>query len=289
MPARTNDFQKLIFLIEQQLAPHGAVVRESVLLTDHRTGDGREIDIMIEIQSGVHPFKMAIECIGHSRPAPVTWIEQIQQKHADIPIHKTILVSRSGFSRAARLKATALDMEAISLREALSADWAVIPNRKGALNLIISVRSPINVKMNFVPPLPDGLHVSQLTLHAPSGEALPDSRTVLLNTFFQDPEVQAAEETVVSGTSKIVQGELVFPSGTYGTDGDGNRYELRSWKVEATISKDNSHVSLQNASYSASACVAYGTVRQFGLKADVLFLERQGEGLTFTLSFRKPT
>jgi hypothetical protein len=252
MPKRTNDFQKLIFLIEQQLAPHGAIVRESPLLRDHRTGNQREIDILIETRSGLHPLSIAIECIDHKRPAPVTWVEQIQQKHADVPVNKTILVSRSGFSKAALLKAHAFNMEAIPIREALAANWVRVANRLGLLDLTTWVRTPINVKMNFVSPAPSDLDLAQLTIHAPTGELLGDPRTVLLGSFFPSPEVQEIENALADCSSTLVRGSLVFPPGTYGADGAGNTYEFRSWAVEATITKASFHVPLKNASYTSA-------------------------------------
>jgi hypothetical protein len=45
MPRRTNDFQKLVFQIERQLAPLGAVVEESAMLPERGTGDLREVDV----------------------------------------------------------------------------------------------------------------------------------------------------------------------------------------------------------------------------------------------------
>jgi hypothetical protein len=290
MPKRSNDFQKLIFLIEQNLAQQNATVRESVLLRDHRTGEQRELDILIETLSGVHPFTIAIECIDHSRPASVTWVEQIRQKHEDVPVNKTILVSRSGFSKAARLKAALFDMETISLQEALSADWGpLVTQRLGVFNLTTCVRHPINVKVHLFPPPPEGLDRSQLSLHTPTGEPLDDARTILERSVFMSPTIQAVEETLAPGTSTIVGGEVKFPPGTHAIDRDGNKYELLSWTVEATISKEHSSVPLKNASYTPSASVAYGTLRQFGLQGDVLFLEKEGEpGLSFTVCWRTP-
>jgi hypothetical protein len=47
MPKRTNDFQRLIYLVRVNLAD-GATVTESKMLKDRITGTMREVDICIE-------------------------------------------------------------------------------------------------------------------------------------------------------------------------------------------------------------------------------------------------
>jgi hypothetical protein len=77
MPQRSNRFQRLIELLERQLAPVGANVFGSRLLRDYRSGEDREVDIIIETTSGIHPIRIGIEVIDHKRPASSTWIESI--------------------------------------------------------------------------------------------------------------------------------------------------------------------------------------------------------------------
>jgi len=47
MPKRSNPFQKLIALVNQQLAGHAEVV-ESAFLSDSITGKPREVDVLIK-------------------------------------------------------------------------------------------------------------------------------------------------------------------------------------------------------------------------------------------------
>lgn len=65
MPKRTTNFQDLIELLERQLAPVGAKVIASKLLKDARSGEDREVDIVIETTSGIHPLTIGIEVIEH--------------------------------------------------------------------------------------------------------------------------------------------------------------------------------------------------------------------------------
>src|SRR5215208_4058954 len=123
MPQRTNPFQQLVHLIEQLLTSHGATVTESKEFIDQVTGEKREVDIVIETKSGVHPFIIGIECRDRKRPADAPWIEEIASKHQDIGINKTIVVSRSGFYKPALRKAKQRKIDALTLSEAQESDW----------------------------------------------------------------------------------------------------------------------------------------------------------------------
>lgn len=122
MPKRSNAFQKLIFLVNQQLAKHGHVV-ESPLLTDTVTGELREVDVLIETSIAGYEIKLAIECIDRKRKADTPWIEGILQKHKNLPTDKLILVSRSGFSVAALKKAEFYNLPVFTLEDAIEQDW----------------------------------------------------------------------------------------------------------------------------------------------------------------------
>jgi hypothetical protein len=125
MPARTNKFQKLVFEIERQLAPLGAVVKESAMLPERLTGELREVDILISIDGGQHRVQIGIECQDRSRPATKQWVEAIAKKHEDLGINKTVLISSSGFYSAARRRAESLFISVLDIEGIAKADWPV--------------------------------------------------------------------------------------------------------------------------------------------------------------------
>src|SRR5688572_13707857 len=102
MPPRSNQFQRLVFLVKKVLAPTGATVTESKMLIDRETGDEREVDICIETTLAGHPVTLSIECQDHKRITDVTWVEQMYSKHQRLATSTLILASRSGFSKRAR-------------------------------------------------------------------------------------------------------------------------------------------------------------------------------------------
>jgi len=126
MPQRSNAFQQLITLLHQQLDDR-AVVTESKLLGDQRTGDSREVDIVIAGRSGGYPITIGVECMDHKRKASVEW--RMWAKHQDLHTDKIVLVSRSGFARNAAAKAEKLDMVTLSLDGAAKADWTRIAGK----------------------------------------------------------------------------------------------------------------------------------------------------------------
>lgn len=101
MPRRSNEFQRLIFLINQQVAG-GASVTESKMLVDRITGAEREVDICIEQQVAGHNIMVSVECRDHKRRAGVAWVETMKAKHERLATNALVLVSRAGFTKEAR-------------------------------------------------------------------------------------------------------------------------------------------------------------------------------------------
>ena len=114
MPARTNRFQRLVKLVKQHVAGDGNVV-ESRMLIDARTGEKREVDLVVETLVAGHRVHVCFECVGRGRSATVEWIEGMRGKHQDLPTSKLVLVSERGFTKAARKKAVALSFELLEL------------------------------------------------------------------------------------------------------------------------------------------------------------------------------
>jgi hypothetical protein len=122
MPKRSNEFQRLVYLVRVNLAA-GATVHESKMLRDRITGHEREVDVCVEGIVGGTPVNVCIECRDRSRPADVTWVDEMKSKHERLPTHALILVSRSGFTNQARGLAQASGIEAISFDEVDRADF----------------------------------------------------------------------------------------------------------------------------------------------------------------------
>jgi hypothetical protein len=122
VPKRTNAFQKLVHLLNEQLSPL-ATVTESKELYDPTAKTMREIDVLIEVMEGETAHRVGIECRDHKNRQDVIWVEGVVTKHRDLGLDKSILVSATPFTRAAEEKAATHGISLVSMSEALKTDW----------------------------------------------------------------------------------------------------------------------------------------------------------------------
>ena len=101
MPARTNE-EEVIALLRRLLAKDGCEVAESAILRDARTGDEREVDIVMRCPvSDDVTITVSCEVVARDRPMSVEWVQQQLKKHADLPTNTLVLASWSGFTKGA--------------------------------------------------------------------------------------------------------------------------------------------------------------------------------------------
>lgn len=122
MPARSNSFQRLIRAIQGHLSRTGTVT-ESRFLQDRDTRSPVEVDIVIEETIGSHKILIGVECTAGKRKATVEWYREMRAKHADLPIAKTVLVSKSGFTREVHKKAKKDDVTLLTPIKAATFKW----------------------------------------------------------------------------------------------------------------------------------------------------------------------
>lgn len=127
MPKRTNEFQKIIYLIQKQLAGQ-ATVTQSKMLTDTQSKSKVEVDIVIEFAFAGTNLNIGIETTAKSRKATVEWIREMINKHEHLPINKTILVSKTGFTKEALKKAKLNKIDAVTIENAKKMDWKGVVN-----------------------------------------------------------------------------------------------------------------------------------------------------------------
>ena len=104
MPQRTNDFQKLVDIIQRKFAPAGSKITSSAMVTA-ADGSQREVDILIESALGIYPFKIAIEAKDHGRALDVTAIEAMVGKYnaiGGIIVNKVVIVAHAFSANAVK-------------------------------------------------------------------------------------------------------------------------------------------------------------------------------------------
>lgn len=125
MPKRSNQFQKIVTYIAEQLAPLGATVRESVELPEKGlSGVRREIDTLIEVEAGLTRVRVAVESRNRKRKDDIQWIDDLIGKYANLPVDRVLAVSSAGFSSSAKQKAALHNIEILSPQEIVDTDWS---------------------------------------------------------------------------------------------------------------------------------------------------------------------
>jgi len=136
MPKRTNEYQKLILSINKHLSHTDAVVTESRMLWDCEFETDREVDICIEQVVAGTPVIVGIECTDLSRPLGPQKVEALHAKHKNLGIHKTIIVSKSGFTRTVEAFAKKRGVELLSFGKAMKRSWPTYMDKLKEMKIV---------------------------------------------------------------------------------------------------------------------------------------------------------
>jgi hypothetical protein len=182
MPERSNEFQRLIFLLKQQLGRE-ATVTESKMLKDLVTGANREVDICIETVVTSEPVMVSVECRDRKRAADVTWVEEMKAKHERLSTNALILISRNGFSARAVELARAYNIRTLKFEETTEDDVARVFGNLDSLwtkvftltptKVVATVASTGDLPAERVAMLPDN------TIHDADGTAIAPIRDLV--------------------------------------------------------------------------------------------------------------
>ncbi len=102
MPKRSNDFQRLVYLLQKTTAPLNATVTESELEPDTSTGEPREIDVCLKCADGDVRILIAVEVKYEKRRMSIERFDGFLGKYfveGGVDIDKLIIVNAAGFVR----------------------------------------------------------------------------------------------------------------------------------------------------------------------------------------------
>ena len=116
MPKRSNQFQRLVYLVKKHVAGD-AQVTESKMLPDLVTGKAREVDICVEQTIADHATMLSVECRDWKRKQGVGWIEEMKAKHDRLPTDLLVLASTRGFTEEATRVAESYGIQLLTLEE----------------------------------------------------------------------------------------------------------------------------------------------------------------------------
>lgn len=132
MPKRSNDFQRLVYLVRLNLAD-GATVTESKMMRDRLPRSYREVDIVIEGKVGSQPVVVCVECRDHKRVADVGWIDAMKAKHDRLETNVLLLASSAGFTKEATAVGVKYGIELFTLESQDTADLPSLIGPNGSL------------------------------------------------------------------------------------------------------------------------------------------------------------
>ena len=250
MPRRTNIFQKLILLINKQIAGQ-AKVTESALLPDAVTGKMREVDILIEGEVGVYKTVIGIECIDWRRKADVTWIEKMYQKHQNLATDKLVAVSRLGFTSNANKKARFYNIETLSFENALGYDWM---RQLRSIEMIAWDLEIVSNEIQLTDTVEDATIETPIRFCDPSGKQ-HDLLRLLRSDIVSSLELTKELLKPLSEREHAARLCLAIDLQTgkfrewYVPDSKGNRHKLKWYRMGVRVSKGMSIANVQHASY----------------------------------------
>jgi len=259
MPVRSNEFQRLIYLLHHQLHDR-AIVVESAMVPDCFGGSEQEVDVLIEEPVGMINMLIGIECRDRSRPASIEWVQQMRGKH-EHRTDKLVLVSRSGFTRGGLEEAEKYGIEVMDLGEAYETDWNVVVNKleqlfvgqfsfnisKGHAVLEDNGAGSDDPEISAAEPLypPDGTPPRPVGEVARENLREPHAARELMNLFYQNKDQTRATVT------------LETPGGYFLVDTSGAQRRVKAIRLEVECDLRMTPISLQHGTV-GTAHVAWG-------------------------------
>jgi hypothetical protein len=200
MPQRTNQFQRLVALLNTTLAGQARVI-ESAMLKDKVTGEDREVDVLLSARAATYDVSIGIEVVSWSRPADTPWIEKMRAKHANLDIDRTILVSERGFTGPAVKKAQFYRIETLTIQEALATDWPLLSSLESSgVFELTTIKYTCSAVCQFEDGLVEQLDVPLNTLINVGGKAA--TLEFMIRTLMNKPEFREALYPHIKGAGE---------------------------------------------------------------------------------------
>jgi hypothetical protein len=115
-------FERTIEALERLLSP-GLRVELGTKLKDRTTGGERKFDVIVYTPSPHGELIISVECKDHADPVDVAHISDYADKIRTCGVHHGLLVSRSGLTPQAAMKASVNNIEILSFNEDADELW----------------------------------------------------------------------------------------------------------------------------------------------------------------------
>lgn len=115
-----QEYQEAVARLYEQAEGIGTL-RRNVLIPDKVTGQNRQVDVLLEIESKGHLVKMLIDAKFHAVPIDVRDVEGVLALAQAIGANKAVIVASNGWTDPAKRKADfeSCDLTLLGIEEAL--------------------------------------------------------------------------------------------------------------------------------------------------------------------------
>lgn len=275
MSKRSKPLQDLLDLLEMHLAPAGGKVIPAKTLRDVRTGEDRAVDIVIEAKAGLLPVTVGIEVNQQKRKATRPWVESMLEKHRNLPVDKTCLVSVPGFFKPAVKKARASDIRILTVQQAAYIDWQAeidsIPRLRFEPNINVDVVSAVLVFQSGASADElQRLDVRNIELHNADGRRVGSVKKVLDRFVASRRFLDRVQRTDDFDVNSILDASFRMKKGSYILDSEDRRHVLHSIRFRANCQKKLLDEKSWTRPYGdVSAVMEFG--ESFGCPTEVVF------------------
>ena len=108
-------FEELVASIQQDLAPEAKVTANTKLIG--KSGTPRQIDILIEQETGQYSLRIVMDCKDYKVPVDVNDVEAFLGLVEDVGAHKAAMVAANGFTDTAKKRALSAGIDLFRLVE----------------------------------------------------------------------------------------------------------------------------------------------------------------------------
>ena len=114
-------FEQLAAAIQRELAPDAKITENAKLVG--KSGSKRQIDILIEEETGQFKLRIAIDCKDYKNPVDIKDVETFLGLLTDVGAHKGAMVAAHGFTAAARERALNAGLDLFRLVDTANHKW----------------------------------------------------------------------------------------------------------------------------------------------------------------------
>ncbi len=114
-------FEELVASIQQDLAPEAKVTANAKLIG--KSGTPRQIDILIEQETGQYNLRIVMDCKDLKVPVDVKDVEAFLGLVEDVGAHKAAMVAANGFTDTAKNRALGAGLDLFRLVDTANHKW----------------------------------------------------------------------------------------------------------------------------------------------------------------------